>query len=162
MHAAEFPDSSMFNTEGDSEAVVAAFHYWGVEAVSRLRGMFAFAIWDTEARELFIARDPFGIKPLFLVTGPGGTAFGSEKKSLLQLLDLLELSDSLDIRGNRALHRAAVCAGARDAARRHSQVGVRLLRHRASRPRLRRVARYFRPNLSSAGVRQGHRGHPLP
>ncbi len=60
-----------FETEGDSEAIVAAFHHWGAEAVRRLRGMFAFAIWDTENRELFLARDPFGIKPLFIATGTG-------------------------------------------------------------------------------------------
>ncbi|WP_194819361.1 asparagine synthase (glutamine-hydrolyzing) [Nocardia sp. XZ_19_385] len=97
-HGAEFPDGQMFLTEGDSETIVAAFHYWGPEAVRKLRGMFAFAIWDTETQDLFVARDPFGIKPLFLATGPGGTAFGSEKKSLLQLLPTLGLSDALDPR----------------------------------------------------------------
>ena len=89
---------AVFHTEGDSEAIVAGFHHWGPDVVRRLRGMFAFAIWDTVTRELFLARDPFGIKPLFLATGPGGTAFGSEKKSLLQLLDLLGLSRELDDR----------------------------------------------------------------
>ncbi|WP_028477429.1 asparagine synthase (glutamine-hydrolyzing) [Nocardia sp. CNY236] len=97
-HAAEFDDQRIFRTEGDGEAIVAAFHYWGPAAVQRLRGMFAFAIWDTETRELFLARDPFGIKPLFLATGPGGTAFGSEKKSLLELLPAVGLNDSLDPR----------------------------------------------------------------
>lgn len=95
---AEF-DAPM-HTEGDSETIVAAFHYWGSEAVERLRGMFAFAIWDTQTRRLFLARDPFGIKPLFLATGPRGTAFGSEKKSILDLLDRLGLDDEL---GHRAL-----------------------------------------------------------
>ncbi|WP_433756134.1 asparagine synthase (glutamine-hydrolyzing) [Nocardia sp. CA-135398] len=97
-HAEEYPDGRIFETEGDSEAIVAAFHYWGPEAVRKLRGMFAFAIWDTQTQELFLARDPFGIKPLFLATGPGGTAFGSEKKSLLELLPALGLSDALDPR----------------------------------------------------------------
>ncbi|MCJ0903807.1 asparagine synthase (glutamine-hydrolyzing) [Rhodococcus sp. ARC_M6] len=87
-----------FFTEGDSESIVAAFHYWGEAAVQRLRGMFAFAIWDTETRELFIARDQFGIKPLFIATGPGGTAFGSEKKSLLELTDLIGIDTELDPR----------------------------------------------------------------
>lgn len=87
-----------FRTEGDSEAIVAAFHHWGPDAVSRLRGMFAFAIWDTETRDLFIARDPFGIKPLFIATGPNGTAFGSEKKSLLELADLIGIGTELDPR----------------------------------------------------------------
>jgi asparagine synthase (glutamine-hydrolysing) len=60
-------------------------HYWGTDALSRLRGMFAFALWDTHTRELLCARDPFGIKPLYLATGPAGTAVGSEKKCLLEL-----------------------------------------------------------------------------
>jgi asparagine synthase (glutamine-hydrolysing) len=89
---------AVFRTEGDGEAIVAAFHHWGPAAVTRLRGMFAFAIWDTETSQLFLARDPFGIKPLFLATGPNGAAFGSEKKSLLQLLDLLGLGGELDPR----------------------------------------------------------------
>ncbi|NUS45022.1 MAG: asparagine synthase (glutamine-hydrolyzing) [Mycobacteriaceae bacterium] len=89
---------AVFHTEGDGEAIVAAFHYWGAGAVRRLRGMFGFAIWDTERGELFLARDPFGIKPLFMATGPGGTLFGSEKKSLLELADLAGLSDALDPR----------------------------------------------------------------
>lgn len=91
-------EQAVFRTEGDGEAIVAAFHHWGPDAVRRLRGMFAFAIWDTETDALFLARDPFGIKPMFLATGPGGTAFGSEKKSLLELLDRLALPTDLDPR----------------------------------------------------------------
>ncbi|MFI1918699.1 asparagine synthase (glutamine-hydrolyzing) [Nocardia sp. NPDC020380] len=97
-HEAEFGDQPMFRTEGDTETIAAAFHYWGAKAASRLRGMFAIAIWDTELNKLFIARDPFGIKPLYLATGQGGTAFSSEKKSLLELLPALQLSDDLDPR----------------------------------------------------------------
>ncbi len=88
----------IFATEGDSEAIVAAYHHWGPAALTRLRGMFAFAIWDTETAELFCARDPFGIKPLFMATGPGGTAVGSEKKCLLELADPLGLDTSIDAR----------------------------------------------------------------
>lgn len=91
-------EDAVFHTEGDGEAIVAAVHYWGPDAVRRLRGMFAFAIWDTQTRQLFLARDPFGIKPMFLATGPGGTAFGSEKKSLLELLGRLDLDTDLDMR----------------------------------------------------------------
>lgn len=89
---------AQFETSGDSETIVAAYHYWGSEAISRLRGMFAFAIWDTHTRRLLLARDRFGIKPLFLATGPGGTAYSSEKKSLLELLPTLGLTDELDPR----------------------------------------------------------------
>ena len=76
---------AVFGTDGDGEAIVAAYHYWGTDALTRLRGMFAFALWDTVAKELFCARDPFGIKPLFMASGSGGTAVGSEKKCLLDL-----------------------------------------------------------------------------
>ena len=74
-----------FATEGDTEAIVAAYHYWGPAGVARLRGMFAFLIWDAQERVLFGARDPFGIKPLFWPPAPAGVAFASEKKSLLEL-----------------------------------------------------------------------------
>jgi asparagine synthase (glutamine-hydrolysing) len=85
-----------FATEGDTEAVVAAYHHWGPSAVSRLRGMFAFLIWDAQERVLFGARDPFGIKPLFVASGPAGVAFGSEKKSLLELAPALGIATDLD------------------------------------------------------------------
>ena len=87
-----------FATDGDGEAIVAAYHHWGADALGRLRGMFAFALWDTEREELFCARDPFGIKPLFMATGPGGTAVGSEKKCLLALADVLGLDTGIDPR----------------------------------------------------------------
>jgi len=74
-----------FATDGDTEVIAAAYHHWGADAVRRLRGMFAFLIWDTRERVLFAARDPFGIKPLYYLTGPGGTAFASERKSLRAL-----------------------------------------------------------------------------
>ncbi|MGY2084451.1 asparagine synthase (glutamine-hydrolyzing) [Blastococcus sp. SYSU DS0539] len=76
-----------FATEGDTEAIVAGYHLWGEEIVSRLRGMFAFVIWDSETRTVFGARDPFGIKPLFTARlADGAVAFSSEKKALLELL----------------------------------------------------------------------------
>ena len=76
---------ALFNTEGDGESIVAAYHYWGASGVSRLRGMFAFLIWDTQDRVLFGARDPFGIKPLFVAQTPDGVAFSSEAKGLREL-----------------------------------------------------------------------------
>ena len=55
--------------------------------MTRLRGMFAFVIWDTETGTAFGARDPFGIKPLFTARlADGGLVFSSEKKALLELL----------------------------------------------------------------------------
>lgn len=91
-HGAEFA------TDGDGEAIVAAYHYWGTEALTRLRGMFAFALWDTVEGELFCARDPFGIKPLYMATGPGGTVFGSEKKCLLDLAGIVGIDLGIDER----------------------------------------------------------------
>jgi asparagine synthase (glutamine-hydrolysing) len=89
---------AVFATDGDGEAIVAAYHHWGTEALSRLRGMFAFALWDTKNQELFCARDPFGIKPLFMATGPGGTAVGSEKKCLLHLAAEVGINLAIDER----------------------------------------------------------------
>jgi asparagine synthase (glutamine-hydrolysing) len=85
-----------FATEGDGEAIVAAYHHLGTAAVGKLRGMFAFLIWDSERKVVFGARDPFGIKPLYYSAGPRGIAFSSEKKSLLELAETLGVTDELD------------------------------------------------------------------
>jgi asparagine synthase (glutamine-hydrolysing) len=87
------PFGVSFFTEGDTEVIVAAYHHFGPAAVQRLRGMFAFVIWDAQRRMAFGARDPFGIKPLFTCAGPGGVAFSSEKKSLLKLVPSLDGAD---------------------------------------------------------------------
>lgn len=73
-----------FRTEGDTEVILAAYEQWGAECVSRLHGMFAFAIHDRKRRELFLARDRFGVKPLFYTQlSDGSVAFASELKGLL-------------------------------------------------------------------------------
>ncbi|MDV6012719.1 asparagine synthase (glutamine-hydrolyzing) [Haloechinothrix sp. LS1_15] len=87
---------AVFHTSGDSEVIIAAYHYLGTAALRRLRGMFAFVIWDAHQRLAFGARDPFGIKPLFYATGPTGTALSSEKKSLLELAGTLGIAEELD------------------------------------------------------------------
>jgi asparagine synthase (glutamine-hydrolysing) len=92
------PYHAEFVTEGDTEVVLAAYHHLGPAAVQRLRGMFAFVIWDTQLRVAFGARDPFGIKPLYSCAGPGGMAFASEKKSLLELAPSLGVTAGLDRR----------------------------------------------------------------
>lgn len=72
-----------FKTEGDTEVILAAWREWGVDCLDRLNGMFAFAIYDRKTRALFLARDRFGVKPLFTATLPDGTfAFASELKGL--------------------------------------------------------------------------------
>ena len=72
-----------FYTESDTEAILAGFARWGTDVVSHLRGMFAFAIWDSLKRELFLARDPWGIKPLYIYEETGAFLFGSEIKAFL-------------------------------------------------------------------------------
>ncbi|MBI3225353.1 MAG: asparagine synthase (glutamine-hydrolyzing) [Mycolicibacterium cosmeticum] len=89
---------AVFHTDGDGEAIVAGYHYWGTDVLTRLRGMFAFALWDTQTRELLCARDPFGIKPLYMATGPGGTVVGSEKKCLVDLATSAGLDLTIDER----------------------------------------------------------------
>jgi len=73
-----------FHTSSDTEVLLAAYERWGRDCLSRLNGMFAFAIYDPAARELFLARDRFGEKPLYYHRTPGGTfLFASEIKALL-------------------------------------------------------------------------------
>ncbi len=73
-----------FRTQCDTEVLLAAYGQYGEQCVKRLRGMFAFAIWDTQTRTLFAARDPFGIKPFYYAQLPGGTfVFASELNGLL-------------------------------------------------------------------------------
>src|SRR4029079_4852629 len=74
-----------FYTASDTETIVHLYEDFGAAAVDKLRGMFAFAVWDRRRRELFIARDRVGIKPLFYAEIPGGLAFASELKALLAL-----------------------------------------------------------------------------
>ena len=71
-----------FATHSDTETVLRAFESWGNGAWARLEGMFAVAIWDRRTRTLTLARDPLGIKPLYLTEQGGGIAFASELKAL--------------------------------------------------------------------------------
>ena len=74
---------AQFHTDGDGEVILAAWQRWGVDCLPHLHGMFAFALYDLEARTLLLARDRLGVKPLF--TAPlsdGSLAFASELKAL--------------------------------------------------------------------------------
>jgi len=73
-----------FSTASDTEVLIEAYRAWGLESVRRLRGMFAFALWDSHRQRMLIARDPFGKKPVFLVEMPGAWLFSSEIEPLLQ------------------------------------------------------------------------------
>jgi len=72
-----------FRSAGDTETVLHLYEEQGVDCVNQLRGMFACAIWDASSETLLLARDRFGIKPLYFVTAPWGIAFASELKALL-------------------------------------------------------------------------------
>ena len=72
-----------FRTESDTETLVHLYEQEGEEGVARLRGMFAYAIWDGPRQRLFLARDRFGKKPLYYAVRPEGLYFGSELKCLL-------------------------------------------------------------------------------
>lgn len=74
----------VFQTKSDTEVLVHAYEQWGKACVERLNGMFAFALWDSNRRELFCARDHLGIKPLYYVELGQRIIFGSEIKALLK------------------------------------------------------------------------------
>jgi asparagine synthase (glutamine-hydrolysing) len=74
-----------FRSRTDTEAVLYLYQEYGAASVSHLNGMFAFAIWDDERKELFLARDHFGIKPLYYCHQGARFAFASEIKALLEI-----------------------------------------------------------------------------
>jgi len=72
-----------FHSNTDSEVVLNALDAWGVKAIDRLNGMFAFALWDRKEQKLLLARDRYGIKPLYYAFQNGTFSFGSEQKAIL-------------------------------------------------------------------------------
>ena len=82
--AAELAETGRpFESRTDTEVVLRAYEEWGPACLDRFNGMFAFAVWDSRERELFIARDRLGIKPLYYASIGGTFAFGSEVKALI-------------------------------------------------------------------------------
>src|SRR5207249_9226114 len=78
-----------FYTATDTETIVHLYEEYGTACVQKMRGMFAFAVWDERRRELFVARDRLGIKPLYFAEVDGRLVFASELKAILAL-DLVE------------------------------------------------------------------------
>jgi asparagine synthase (glutamine-hydrolysing) len=72
-----------FSTGSDTEVLLHGYEEWGVDVLNRIRGIFAGAIWDSRERQLLLARDHLGVKPLYVCRLPDGLLFGSELKALL-------------------------------------------------------------------------------
>jgi asparagine synthase (glutamine-hydrolysing) len=76
-----------FESQSDTEVLLAAYEEWGVQALLRFTGMFAFALLDVPQRRVLVARDFFGIKPLYYCDSPEGFSFASELNTLFKLVD---------------------------------------------------------------------------
>ena len=92
----------VLKTRSDVEVIAHLYEDEGIQAVARLEGMFAFALWDTKHRRLVLGRDRVGIKPLYIAEVEGGLLFGSEAKCLLAAgldpqLDLQAVHDYLTL-----------------------------------------------------------------
>src|SRR5262249_21392652 len=93
-------DGETFESSGDTEVVLKAYVRWGPSAIRRLRGMFALAIFDPAADSVLLARDPFGVKPLYFTEDWSGCfAFGSEVRALLELPWVSKRLDLAAVRG---------------------------------------------------------------
>ena len=75
-----------FQTTSDTEVLLVAFREYGPAMLEKLRGMYAFAIWDVEEQSIFLARDPLGIKPLYYSLANGSLRFASQVKALRSIL----------------------------------------------------------------------------
>ncbi|HEX5613215.1 MAG TPA: asparagine synthase (glutamine-hydrolyzing) [Burkholderiales bacterium] len=86
-----------FTRDSDTEVLLRAYQHWGTDVVSKLRGQFAFAIWDAPRERLFLARDRFGEKPLYLYEDARGVFFASEVKALLRVPGIAPQVDALAV-----------------------------------------------------------------
>ena len=93
-----------FRSTGDTEVILKAYAQWGSSSVEKLTGMFAFAIWDVQAQELFLARDRLGIKPLYYTQGKGFFRFASNSQALLGTAGVDTRIDAAGLHHHLSLH----------------------------------------------------------
>lgn len=150
--ASEYP----FKTTADTEVILAAYHKWGQDCLSHLRGMFAFALWDEKQQTLFCARDRFGIKPFYYYVAGDVLYFASEIKALVPFLPEVStnkhaLQDYLAFQF--CLHGKTLFEGVHELPPAHmlvvSQAGVRLSKYWEVyyEPDFLHTAKYFQENL---------------
>ena len=94
----------LFHSTGDSEVILNAYAAWGAKCVERFNGMFAFAIWDAPRQRLFMARDRFGIKPLYYSTTRRGLRFASNTQALLAAGDVDTAIDPVALHHQFTIH----------------------------------------------------------
>ena len=86
-----------FNGHCDTEILLKSYIYYGNDVVNHLNGIFAFAIWNSRKKELFMARDHFGVKPLFYTMKNNSIVFGSEIKALFEYPGVEKVLDNQGI-----------------------------------------------------------------
>jgi asparagine synthase (glutamine-hydrolysing) len=157
-HNSELTTHNSFHSSGDTEVLLRGLERHGADFVPRLNGMFAFALWDQRERELLLARDPLGIKPLYYTEpAPGQLLFASEIKALCAHPGLDRQPDFFALQ-----HHLAFCHSASE---RTALAGVRhlppgcLLRWSERHPRP-QITRYWQPAFS--GQRSAASGQPSP
>ena len=93
-----------FVSDGDTEVILKAYAEWGEQCPTRLQGMFAFAIWDSKRQRLFMARDRFGIKPLYYSVTRDAVRFASNSQALLAAGDVDTGIDPVALHQHLSLH----------------------------------------------------------
>lgn len=93
-----------FQSEGDTEVILKAYAHWGSDCVTRLQGMFAFAVWDIHQRQLFLARDRLGIKPLYFSQTHSYLRFASTLPALIAAGDVDKRLDKVALHHHLTLH----------------------------------------------------------
>ncbi|MDO8313289.1 MAG: N-acetylglutaminylglutamine amidotransferase, partial [Sideroxyarcus sp.] len=93
-----------FFSQGDSEVILKAYHAWGEHCVERFYGMFAFALWDMREKKLFLARDRFGIKPLYYAVDGASLRFASTLQALLAAGGIDRSIDPVALHHHLTLH----------------------------------------------------------